>query len=400
MKVVITGFGTISSAGCGEARLAAALARGTPHWSHATPHPLLPTSRPSAVALADESELGNWVEARIARRMSRPSKLILAAARMAAAEAALGPETLAADPTATVIATAFGTASFAEELVKAIAVDPQGASPFHFSESVANAPAAQVAIQLGARGTNVAITQREAGPWLALGAGAREIALGRARYALVGGVDEVNPLVSAALQRFSAVASVASNGDLRNRPFDPASDGFLPAEGAVCFVLESEESARARGVTARAQVLGSGRAFDPSAPQWSWGRDARELAAAIVTSLDRLGLGPEQLAAWCANASGARRADSLEATVLDLLFPTSAPLLLTPKRVVGEYSGLALAAAFLHLGGEPGPAVDSWRSFEPQIARAVATHPEPSAPLLSLGLASGGAAAWTVLTRT
>jgi 3-oxoacyl-(acyl-carrier-protein) synthase len=304
--------------------------------------------------------------------MSRPSKLILAAAKMAVGEAGLDRSLLETGTTASVIATAFGTASFAEELVRAIGVDPQTASPFHFSESVANAPAAQVAIQLGARGTNVAITQREAGPWLALAAAAREVRNGRSQFALAGGVDEINPLVSAVLEHFRAVAPIEPDGSVANLPFAPQRRGFLPAEGAICLVVESSNSATARDAPILAEVLATGRAFDPSAPAWGWGSGVDAIADAIVESLDRAGLALGDLEAWSASASGSRSGDDLEAAILERLFPTARPAIFTPKRIVGEYAGLALGAAVLH----------TQRS---------------SGPLLSLSLATGGAAAWVVM---
>lgn len=372
MSIVITGCGSVSVFGCGLAPLEAALAAGRPRFTAAPKHPLLPSRGAFPVALADESELGQWVEARAARRMSRPSKLILAAAKMAATEAGLDREAIGTETTASLIATAFGTASFAEELVRAIGVDPQTASPFHFSESVANAPAAQVAIQLGARGTNVAITQREAGPWLALAAATREISNGRARYALAGGVDEINSLVSAVLEHFRAVAPIEPDGTVANLPFAANRRGFLPAEGAVCLLVESRESAVARDAPVLAEVLASGRAFDPTAPAWSWGTGAEAIADAILESLERAGLALRDLRVWSASASGSRDGDDLEAAILDRLFPETGPRLLTPKRVVGEYAGLALGAAVLSARDADGP-------------------------VLSLSLATGGAAAWVVM---
>ncbi len=372
MSIVISGCGTVSAFGCGTARLEEALTHGRPHFSVAPEHPLMRSRGSFPVALADESELGQWVEPRVARRMSRPSKLILAAAKMAVADAGLDRTFIEAGTTASLIATAFGTASFAEELVRAIGLDPQGASPFHFSESVANAPAAQVAIQLGARGSNVAITQREAGAWLALAAAAREVRNGRSRLALAGGVDEINPLVSAVLEHFRAVAPIEPDGSIANLPFAPARRGFLPAEGAVCLIVESRDSATSRAAPILAEVLATGRAFDPSASPWGWGTGVDAIAEAIVQSLDRAGLGLGNLRGWSASASGSRAGDDLEAAILERLFPSRRPNIFTPKRVVGEYAGLALGAAVLYARRSDGP-------------------------ILSLSLATGGAAAWVVM---
>ena len=81
---------------------------------------------------------------------------------------------------AVVLATAFGALLFTEKLVHQILDEgPESAQPFYFSECVANAAAARVAIALGARGANVTITEREAGPLLALARAAQEVREGR-----------------------------------------------------------------------------------------------------------------------------------------------------------------------------------------------------------------------------
>ena len=65
---------------------------------------------------------------------------------------------------AVVLATAYGPSSVTEELEEQILLQgPEAASPALFAESVANAPAAQVARITGARGANLTVTAREAG---------------------------------------------------------------------------------------------------------------------------------------------------------------------------------------------------------------------------------------------
>ena len=177
-RVVVSGLGQVSAAGLGREAMAAALVAAQPEPVEvdlsASYH--LEGGARRALLARSESEIARWVPPMEARRFSRPSKLAVAAARMALDDAGLAADALAG-PTAIVVATTFGPSEFTERILGQILADgPQGASPFLFTQSVANAPAAQMAMVLGARGPNVTVTQREAGPLIALGRAVAEVA--------------------------------------------------------------------------------------------------------------------------------------------------------------------------------------------------------------------------------
>jgi hypothetical protein len=181
--------------------------------------------------------------------MSPPSKLAVAAARMATAEAG---GTAEAGLTEVVLATAFGPASFTERLLRGLLAEgPETASPFLFTECVANAPAAQVAIACQARGPNITVTQREAGPLLALGRAAADVATGSVARALAGAVDESPPLVHALLDRYGALSRPTAEGGEVARPFDRRRSGFYMGEGRRSSWWRTR---RRRGRAARGSV--------------------------------------------------------------------------------------------------------------------------------------------------
>ena len=66
----------------------------------------------------------------------------------------------------------FGTGSAGAgpltEFERQLAASPETASPFLFPSTVSNAPASQAAIELGIRGPNVTITQKDGAPLNAL----------------------------------------------------------------------------------------------------------------------------------------------------------------------------------------------------------------------------------------
>lgn len=402
---MITGLGTIGPYGHGREALAAAVAAGKPVVAEVDRGAGLHREGGARLAaLVGERDVSRWVPHAAARRMCFPSKLAVAAARMALAEAGIGPTEAGGPRVGVYLATAFGSGLSTEKLLRQILLEgAEAAQPFYFSECVANAPAAQLAIAVGARGPNVTLTQRESGPLLAVARGAQAVREGRVDLALAGAVEEVTPLLHALLDRFGALARAESALAEMPRPFDRRRDGFLAGEGATVLILEREDAARARGARALARVAWSGAAFDATATVSDWGDGHAPLAAVLRAGLDESLGGAAGVGAVVSGASGARRGDRIEARVLRAVWGEAPlPPVLVPKAVTGEYGGGILAPGLLalegaHFGPTPG-------SAEPDPAAGVTPHRGgvrhiPSRVLLT-GLASGGGAAWLVLERT
>jgi 3-oxoacyl-[acyl-carrier-protein] synthase II len=400
--VVVTGIGTLGCYGAGCESLRRALAGPPPALTTVeAPVGVAASVASRQAALARGLDLSPWIKPAAARRMSGPSKLAVAAARMAIAEAGLGPDEVW-DDTGVTLATAFGPADFTERMLRAI-IDggPQGATPFHFMESVANAPAAQIAIECQARGPNVTVTQREAGPLIALGRAAADLAAGRVRRALCGAVEEITPLLHAMLDRFGALAHAEDGLPEAARPFDRRRNGLVAGEGASVLVLERESDARSRGAAVLARVRGGGSAFDASASRVGWGSGVETLAAALERLLARLGTSAGEIDVVVSGASGAPAGDRLEALVLRTLFAgRPLPPVVAPKAVTGEYGGGVLATAALVAGGAELGATAGFSEADPELG--VVPHRGGrigGGRVLASSLAAGGAAAWVVLER-
>jgi len=301
-----------------------------------------------------------------------------------------------------VLATVFGSVLFTEKLVRQILDEgPEAAQPFYFSECVANAPAAQVALGLGARGANITITQREAGPLSALGIAAHEVTEGRADVAIAGVTDEMTPLLHALLDRYRATARRTPAHDEAPRPFDRDRDGFLAGEGAVLLAVERESDASARSARPLSRIVASARAFDPTATESDWGEGHERLGGALRAMLDRAVAG-RPIGAIVSGASGSVKGDALEARVLREVWRNGdLPAVVAPKGVVGEYGGGHLAAAILAVTGASFGALSALRGADPALGivpHALDGGPPPER-VLATAMAAGGAAAWVLLER-
>lgn len=404
-RVVVTGLGTVGSYGAGRAALLAALRAGRPRLSavdRAAGRHRAGGARQAL--LVAEPDLAAIVPAGAARRMGLPSRLAVAAARLAVEDAAIATADAGFARTAVVLATTYGPAAYTEKLLQAIfGAGPETASPALFTESVASAPAAQVAIHLAARGPSLTVVEREAGGLIALAEAVRLLRRGRADRVLAGVVDELTPLLHAILDRFHALATADADGCEAARPFDRGRHGFLAAEGATLLVLERAADARARGAEPLCTVAGAWSAFDPTASASGWGTGADRLGSALRAGVARQGLGLGRVDRIVSGASGAIAGDRLEARTLRVAWNGvgALPPVLAPKGTLGEYGGGLLAAAVLAAAGEPMGPTAGFRAADPELGIVPHDGSRLAPPALTLvtTLAAGGAAAWALLER-
>jgi 3-oxoacyl-[acyl-carrier-protein] synthase II len=397
-RVVITGAGTVATGAVGGGALAQLFERGAAAATEVPGEPALDRAGASRRALlVDPAATAEWLDPLDGRRMCPPSRLAVAAARIALADAGLSREALRGERSAICLGTAWGSLSNSLKLLEQLqSRGPLGMSPFLFMESVANAPAGQVALDLGLRGPNGTVTQREASALAAVVRGSAWIAQGRADRVLVGAVDEASPLLLAVLDRFGALAAAG-----RARPFDRGRDGLLAAEGAALWLLEEESSAMARGARLQARVSCAARAHDPTATGTDWGQGSAELAAACSRALARAGVELHDLGRVISGANGSVRGDRLEALTLRALFGRELPPVLAPKGQVGEYGGGFLAALLPAMVGESFPAGLATAEPDPELGVSAfgGGRLPPASRVLCTSLAAGGAAAWVVLER-
>ena len=391
-QLAVTGIGTVDASGFDVEDLARDLELGV-HRVRCLP------GEPSRFARwIDNSRLSEELPRGAARRMSRPSQFAVVAARRALADSGFAQPSLSGS-TSVVVATTFGPLAYTEKLLDQMQDEgPTAASPALFTECVANAPAAQVSIATSAEGANIAISQREAGPLVALGVGCAEISAGRADRVLVGCTDEVTGVLHRVLSRFGALTDSQGNGKTP-QPFGPERDGFLLSEGATILHCEKLVAAQERGIRLIAVVAACGGAFDPTASRAGWGQGSDALANSMIRWFAREGIDPDSIDLIVSGASGSVQGDRVEGQMLRRVWNGNAmPSIVAPKAVTGEYGGGFLAAAVLAVQGKGLP-----RSVPTGTDPSIGVHLQATADsvrpkrVLVTTCAAGGAVAWVVL---
>jgi len=159
----------------------------------------------------------------------------------------------------------------------------------------------------------------------AIGDAFRAVRSGRARWMLAGGTDSMlNPLGVAGFCALKATSTRNDEPTRASRPFDVGRDGFVMGEGAGVLLLESLESARARGARIHAEVLGHGSALDAyliSDPH----PEGRGALAAMQRALRDASLGADAIGAINAHGTGTPKNDPAESAAIEALFDHDLP---------------------------------------------------------------------------
>ncbi len=134
-------------------------------------------------------------------------------------------------------------------------------APLWMLKYLPNMPASHIAIYNDLRGPNNSLTMREAAGNLAVGEAFRTIQRGHANL-MVAGATGTRILPMQAIHALQTEQMARENCDpaKASRPFDKDRTGMVVGEGAGMVVLEEFSSAKARGATIYAEVLGLGSA--------------------------------------------------------------------------------------------------------------------------------------------
>ncbi len=197
---------------------------------------------------------------------------------------------------------------------------PKRISPFFIPGIIANMAPGQIAIEYGVRGPNLSIETACAASTHAVGESFRLIREGIADAMITGGSEAVvTPLALGGFCSMKALSVRNDEPERASRPFDLDRDGFIMGEGAGILLLESLDSALARGARIYAEVTGyglSGDAYHVSAP------DPEGVGAinCMKMALRDAGLRPEQIDYINAHGTSTKLNDDSETRAIKAVF--------------------------------------------------------------------------------
>jgi len=283
----------------------------------------------------------DYLRRRQLRRLDLFAQYAVAAARMAADDAAYEPRAHPGRCGAVIGSAVGGLQTLRAETQSLIENGPSRVSPMLIPIFSANMAAGQVGINLGITGPLSATCTACAAGADAIGYAASLIRSGAAEVMFAGGSEA--PIIDLCLAGFAAARALsmrAGDPGAASRPFDAGRDGFVIGEGAACLVLEDLGHAQARGTHIYAELAGVGRSADAShmtRPDESGLPQARAMLCALADA----GMTPSEIDYVNAHGTSTPAGDLAETRAVRTAFGPgcAAPAISSIKSMTGHCFG-------------------------------------------------------------
>ncbi|RLT43681.1 MAG: beta-ketoacyl-[acyl-carrier-protein] synthase II [Chloroflexi bacterium] len=320
-RVVVTGLGAVTPIGNTTAEYWEGLRTGRNGIGRVTQFD------PTELIVQIAGEVKGWdpdvyLDRKISRRTGRFAQFAHAAGVQALADSGLEVTDETRDDIGVVMATSGDTFNMGPEWEVFLERGSRAVDPFIITRMGQHMGAARLARQIGVRGPNTTINTACASGTDALGHALNLIRLGHARALLAGGAEAmVTPLALSSMGRMGALSKNNDDPTHASRPFDANRDGFILGEGAGVLMLESEESALARGARIYCELAGVGWSFDATddtAP------DPQGQAMAMLRAMKDAGVGVSEVDYINAHGTSTQYNDRTETQAIKLAFGEAA----------------------------------------------------------------------------
>jgi 3-oxoacyl-[acyl-carrier-protein] synthase II len=265
-RIVITGIGAVSPNGIGREEYFAATRTGRSGIRSISQFD--PGTLPCRIAGEVDFDPTAWVDAKNIRHVSRVVPMSIMATDEALRDAGLSPKALDLEVRRSIgvmLGSGGGAVEFSErmyELWYKGAV--RQASVYSVPSGTIGTIASEISMAYDLHGFSHLISTGCTSSTDALGYAYRNLKLGVCDYVVTGGADAA--ITEGVLTGFCIMRIVTNSWNEQpeggSRPFTANRDGFVLSEGAWMFVMEREETARARSAHIYAEVAGYGSTCD------------------------------------------------------------------------------------------------------------------------------------------
>jgi 3-oxoacyl-[acyl-carrier-protein] synthase-1 len=332
-RVVVTGVGIVSCLGNELETVAEALRGGRSGIRHCEEY--LQAGMRCQVAGIPSLEGEPPIERKARRFMGDVAVYAHHALRKAIADAKLSGTHISSPRTGLIVGTGVGSLSSYVLAIDALrAGGMKKLPPYVVPQTMASTASAGLAVAFGIQGTSYSISAACASAAHAIGQAAALIRSGAQDMVFAGGTEEAGWTTAAPFDAMGVLSTGFNDRpQTASRPYDAARDGFVLAAGAGMLVMETLESATARGAPIYAELTGYGASSggDMVNPSASAG------AAAMRGACAQAGL--ERVDYVNAHAISSQSGDLAELEALRQVFGGRPPPVSSTKGLTGHSLG-------------------------------------------------------------
>ncbi|MFP5245272.1 MAG: beta-ketoacyl-[acyl-carrier-protein] synthase family protein [Thermoanaerobaculia bacterium] len=265
-RIVITGVGALSPNGAGRETYFDAVRQGRSGIRRITQFD--PGTLPCRIAGEVDFDPSLWVDPKNMKHVSRVVPMAIAAADEALRDAKLDPRAVDLETRRSIgvmLGSGGGAVEFSERMYELWYKGAlKQASVYSVPSGTIGTIASEISMAYDLHGFSHLISTGCTSSTDALGYAYRNLKLGVCDYIVTGGADAT--ITEGVMTGFCIMRIVTNsfNDDPTHgsRPFTANRDGFVLGEGSWMFVMEREETARARGAHIYAEVAGYGSTCD------------------------------------------------------------------------------------------------------------------------------------------
>ncbi|GGR87277.1 actinorhodin polyketide putative beta-ketoacyl synthase 2 [Streptomyces nojiriensis] len=340
-SVVVTGLGVVAPNGLGAKDYWSATRVGKSGIGPLTRF----DASPYPAKLAGEIDgfvAEEHLPSRLMPQTDQVTRLSLVAADWALADAGVNPAELPAFDMGVITASSAGGFEFSQNELKSLwSKGGEYVSAYQSFAWFYAVNTGQISIRNGMKGPSGVVVTDQAGGLDAVAQARRQIRKGTS-LVVAGAVDALLCSWGWVGLHTSGRLSTEQDPARAYLPFDDRAAGHVPGEGGALLILESADSARARGAKVYGEIAGYAATFDGREPG---------LRKAVELALADAGMVPSDVDVVFADGAAEPELDRIEAQALVEVFGERGVPVTAPKTMTGRlYAGAAaldLATAFL-----------------------------------------------------
>jgi len=348
-RIVITGIGVLSPNGVGRDAYFRALAEGRSGIRSITQFDA--ASLPCRVAGEVDFDPHAWVDPKNIRHVARVVPMAIAATAEALRDAKLDVTQMDLEARRTIgvmLGSGGGAVEFSERMYELWFNDAERqASIYSIPSGTIGTIASEISMAYDLHGFSHLISTGCTSSTDAIGYAYRNLKLGVIDYVICGGADAT--ITEAVMTGFCVMRIVSNSRNdaphTASRPFSKDRDGFVLSEGSWMFVMEREDTARARGAKIYGEVGGYGSTCDAH-HRVRMDESGEEPARAMKLAIKDAGIDPADVGYINYHGTSTDLNDRIETRAVKIAFGKKATALAgsSTKSMIGHPQGACGAA--------------------------------------------------------